>query len=340
MQNTTHTPKRAFARSASVFALIAALAFVPNAASAETTAPEPDLTDIELPADNVDLLQLGPVSTTSENATHITEPEALELEAMAAQTVMPVYRFWSEKYKAHFYTADLAERNRVIATWPKEWSYEKVAYGAYGSQVDGTVPVYRFWSEWRKSHFYTTDPAEKAYVEKTWPDVWKYEKVAFYTFPETSTASGLQKITRFWSAQFHSHFYTADSNEVTKVVQTWPKEWSLEGERFKALPAPAGAPLPAPQLNQRDQWKQDAGIARSDWTYVDYIVQRESGWNPNAMNPSSGTCGLVQIAPVHGAAYTTCKDPVANLRWANSYAKNRYGSWAQAYNFWINNHWW
>lgn len=87
------------------------------------------------------------------------------------------------------------------------------------------------------------------------------------------------------------------------------------------------------------EWMSAAGIASSDWGFVDYIVTRESGWNPNATNPSSGACGLVQALPcskVPGNGY----DPIDNLRWANGYATSRYGSWGDAYNFWVNNSWW
>ncbi|SDQ10706.1 Transglycosylase SLT domain-containing protein [Microbacterium sp. cf332] len=86
-------------------------------------------------------------------------------------------------------------------------------------------------------------------------------------------------------------------------------------------------------------WLSAAGIAESDWGYVDYIVSRESSWNPNATNASSGACGLVQAYPcskVPGSGY----DPVDNLRWANGYAVGRYGSWAEAHAFWTSNHWW
>lgn len=87
------------------------------------------------------------------------------------------------------------------------------------------------------------------------------------------------------------------------------------------------------------EWMTAAGIAAGDQGYVDYIVSRESGWNPNATNSSSGACGLVQALPcskVPGNGY----DPVDNLRWANGYAVDRYGSWANAYSFWTSNHWW
>lgn len=86
------------------------------------------------------------------------------------------------------------------------------------------------------------------------------------------------------------------------------------------------------------EWMSAAGIAESDWGYVDFIVTRESGWNPNATNSSSGACGLVQVNPCGKLA--NAYDPVVNLSWANGYATARYGGWAQAYDFWTSNHWW
>ncbi len=99
-----------------------------------------------------------------------------------------------------------------------------------------------------------------------------------------------------------------------------------------ALPMFSGGGSPA-------EWMAAAGIPEGDWGYVDAIVSRESGWNPNATNSSSGACGLVQALPcskVPGNGY----DPVDNLRWAIGYAHGRYGSWAGAYEFWQANHWW
>lgn len=88
----------------------------------------------------------------------------------------------------------------------------------------------------------------------------------------------------------------------------------------------------------KEQWMSAAGIPQSDWPYVDSIVSRESGWNPNATNSSSGACGLVQIYPCSKVA--NAYDPVVNLTWGNNYANGRYGSWANAYAFWNRNHWW
>jgi uncharacterized protein YabE (DUF348 family) len=103
---------------------------------------------------------------------------------------------------------------------------------------------------------------------------------------------------------------------------------------------------------------QAAGIAASDYPYVDYIVSRESGWCPTKWQGQSGYCppsyvelhppsssygyGLVQSTPaikMSSAGGDWQTNPVTQLRWATSYAA-RYGGWAGAYNQWISKHYW
>lgn len=86
-----------------------------------------------------------------------------------------------------------------------------------------------------------------------------------------------------------------------------------------------------------------AGIPQSEHAAVDYIVSKESSWNHLAVNASSGATGLCQSLPASkmasaGADYMT--NPVTQLKWCASYANSRYGSWATAFAFWTNNHWW
>jgi hypothetical protein len=91
-------------------------------------------------------------------------------------------------------------------------------------------------------------------------------------------------------------------------------------------------------------WMRAAGIAESDFGYVDAIISRESGWGVTKWNYSgSGAYGLGQALPAskmapYGADYMT--NPVTQLRWANAYAVSRYGSWANAYNHWMVRHTW
>lgn len=86
-----------------------------------------------------------------------------------------------------------------------------------------------------------------------------------------------------------------------------------------------------------------AGISPGDFQYVDYIVGKESGWNPTAMNRSSGAYGLCQALP--GSKMTSAgadwqSNPVTQLKWCNGYATSRYGSWKAAHTFWVANRWW
>lgn len=85
-----------------------------------------------------------------------------------------------------------------------------------------------------------------------------------------------------------------------------------------------------------------AGISPADYNYVDYIVGKESNWNPYAQN-ASGAYGLCQALPaskMSSAGSDWATNPVTQLKWCNGYAVGRYGSWSAAYNFWISRHWW
>ena len=91
-------------------------------------------------------------------------------------------------------------------------------------------------------------------------------------------------------------------------------------------------------------WMAAAGIAPSDYGYVDYIVDHESGWGVTKSNYSgSGAYGLGQAMPAgkmakFGSDYLT--NPITQLRWANAYAVGSYGSWANAYAHWVSHHNW
>ncbi|MFF9085182.1 transglycosylase SLT domain-containing protein [Streptomyces sp. NPDC014991] len=72
------------------------------------------------------------------------------------------------------------------------------------------------------------------------------------------------------------------------------------------------------------------------------IVEHESGWNPSATNSSSGAYGLVQALPASkmssaGADWKT--NPATQIKWGLDYMNSRYGSPAQAWNFWQANGW-
>lgn len=89
----------------------------------------------------------------------------------------------------------------------------------------------------------------------------------------------------------------------------------------------------------KDEWLSASNIPQEYWGYVDAIVSKESGWNPNATNRSSGACGLAQALPCSKVGGKGGYDPVTALNWMNSYVNGRYRGWKGAWDFWRANKW-
>jgi len=71
------------------------------------------------------------------------------------------------------------------------------------------------------------------------------------------------------------------------------------------------------------------------------IVDRESGWNMNAQNASSGAYGLMQALPASkyssaGSDWQT--NPATQIKWGLNYMNVRYGSPCDAWAFWQTHH--
>jgi uncharacterized protein YabE (DUF348 family) len=91
----------------------------------------------------------------------------------------------------------------------------------------------------------------------------------------------------------------------------------------------------------RESWMAAAGISGGEYGYVNYIISRESNWNPASLN-GSGCAGLGQACPGSKLA-VACpgwqNNPVCQLGYFSGYA-GRYGGWAGAYAFWLSHHYW
>ncbi len=119
--------------------------------------------------------------------------------------------------------------------------------------------------------------------------------------------------------------------EIQSVTTAEPKEQvEVIGTKVNL---PAGS---------HQDWMSAAGIAASDYGYVDYIISHESGWRYNAQGYGT-TYGLCQAYPgtkmsSAGADWQT--NPITQLKWCTSYAVSRYGSWGAAYQHWTVSHNW
>ena len=94
------------------------------------------------------------------------------------------------------------------------------------------------------------------------------------------------------------------------------------------------------KYNKNDVYNYAYSLVKSygwsdyDWECLVKLWNRESGWNPNAVNRRSGACGIPQSLPCSkmasaGSDYRT--NYRTQVRWGLNYIKNRYGSPANAW---------
>lgn len=101
-----------------------------------------------------------------------------------------------------------------------------------------------------------------------------------------------------------------------------------------AQPKPQPAPQPVKEVVKPVQGVTNCG----DNPYKQYIYQHESGCRTNAVN-SIGCAGLGQACP-GSKLPCSLSDWVCQDNYFSNYAIQRYGSWQNAYNFWLSHRWW
>ena len=133
----------------------------------------------------------------------------------------------------------------------------------------------------------------------------------------------------------------ARNAEIQKQIEELKSRVDAKKQRSiaaKVVPTAQAAAPAASVSGSKADWMRAAGIPEAHWSHVDSIVTRESGWNPNAVNRSSGACGLGQQLPC-GKWAGAWNDPVAALVAMTGYVNSRYGGWAGAVAFWNTHHW-
>lgn len=107
-------------------------------------------------------------------------------------------------------------------------------------------------------------------------------------------------------------------------------------------PKPVSAPRPVVYGSVADARAYALGqVGSAQFFCLDALWQRESGWNPGAMNPSSGAYGIPQALPAGKMAAfggDWAYNPVTQVRWGLSYISASYGSPCGAWSFWQSRH--
>lgn len=126
------------------------------------------------------------------------------------ECLSPLYRYWNNTLKRHFYTADWSE----LEGWGGGWAYEKPeGYVATNTEchAEAQLPLYRFWHDQRQKHFYTASENEAAQAMR---DGYTLERVVGYVLPQdTEESERTAPLYRLYNAQLDDHFYTTQSSE-------------------------------------------------------------------------------------------------------------------------------
>ncbi len=96
------------------------------------------------------------------------------------------------------------------------------------------VSVYRFYNLRNRSHFYTSSATERDTVIAQWPDVYRYEGIA-YTINGMNSANSTP-LLRFMNCDNQAHFYSMSYEERQLILVTWP-QWWYEGPAFSVSKA-------------------------------------------------------------------------------------------------------
>jgi type II secretory pathway pseudopilin PulG len=175
-----------------------------------------------------------------------------------------------------------------------------------------------------------------------------YSQIAHYT-KQARLEKELEQQTKTLQVKIKQlNSTTQSAEERQKQIEALQKQLEaktkeLQAKRETQARALAEAPQPTKQVagavavsGSCEQWLAQAGV--SDLGSARELIRRESSCNPNAVNSSSGACGIAQELPC-GKSGCGLGNPVCQIRWMQGYVTARYGGWSQAI-AWHNSHNW
>lgn len=167
---------------------------------------------------------------------------------------------WKLKHNKgnEFLTTSIKDRDSLIKSG---WSYIGKPFYAFSKQVTGSIPVYRFYFEDEKRHFYTTSTTERDKVKQN-PSR-KLEGIKFYVYPSNTSTNISYTVYRSLNSTY-GHSYTQSSPNKTEGYKN-------EGHRFN-VPSGMGS-TPTPQTNRVNVYRT---VKNSNHFYTTSLLERDN----------------------------------------------------------------
>lgn len=220
---------------------------------------------------------------------------------------------------------------------------KKIDLGEIGrASVASTTPItagmeIKIWREGKQT--VTVDEAVAFEIEQ----VKDADRAIGYKEVKTPGKNGISTVS--YEIEIRNGVEVSRNKIASVVVEAATKQVEIVGAKPNTLPYTGGG--------TKTEWLAASNIPAESWGYADFMVQKESGWNPNAKNASSGACGLAQALPCSKLG-ENWSNPVVALNWMNGYVNGRYydgspyakglcagisDNWQCAYTFWKANKW-
>jgi len=128
---------------------------------------------------------------------------------------VPIYRYWHEGTKDHFYTSNAQEigTTHVGQVGNHGYKFEGIIGYAYPAQHN-VKAVHRYYHSTTHDHFYTTNEAEIGTTQhgQTGNHGYLCEGISFHVF--THPHAGLVPVYRYWHEGTKDHFYSSNAAEI------------------------------------------------------------------------------------------------------------------------------
>ncbi|KJR40336.1 peptidase S1 and S6 chymotrypsin/Hap [Candidatus Magnetoovum chiemensis] len=146
--------------------------------------------------------------------------------------LIPVYRFYNELRRAHFYFTSEHKKDKIIRAC-RELRYEGIIFFVETVKDDSTIAVYKFFNNRNRTYIYTINENEKNNIIANYNE-FSYEGIDFYVYKEFASEL-LTPVYRFYNKSMNSHLYTASFDEAFHIINAYSAEYIYEGRSFYAV---------------------------------------------------------------------------------------------------------
>lgn len=102
------------------------------------------------------------------------------VDPLSGSDVDEVHRFFNTRTGTHLYTTDEVERDYILENL-EDYTYEDIKFYGYSSDVDGSMPVYRFLDTDKNIHMFTHSESQASEMSEN--SMFEDEGIAFYAVP-------------------------------------------------------------------------------------------------------------------------------------------------------------